>query len=133
MAGCKAAAAGGVTSLLAMPNTKPPVDSPALLKGTAAKAEIPPLLPGIFLRLYYPGIEGEAPAPFAELKGGSHRLNGRRQAGGKLLLMAEAMEEAARLDMPVVSLRRFVPFQRRPDEAKGRFPKSSIFQGAGGK
>ena len=26
--GCRAAAAGGVTSLLAMPNTKPPMDSP---------------------------------------------------------------------------------------------------------
>ena len=29
--GCRAAAAGGITSLLAMPNTNPPMDDPALL------------------------------------------------------------------------------------------------------
>ena len=30
--GCKSAAAGGVTSLLAMPNTKPAVDNPEIVK-----------------------------------------------------------------------------------------------------
>lgn len=36
---CKAAAAGGVTSLLAMPNTTPPMDSPSLVRELLAKAK----------------------------------------------------------------------------------------------
>ena len=35
---CKAAAAGGVTSLLAMPNTAPPMDSPELVRDLLARA-----------------------------------------------------------------------------------------------
>ena len=37
--GCRAAAAGGVTSLLAMPNTKPPIDDPALVRDLLARAQ----------------------------------------------------------------------------------------------
>ena len=37
--GCRAAAAGGVTSLLAMPNTVPPMDSPELVRALLKKAE----------------------------------------------------------------------------------------------
>lgn len=37
--GCRAAAAGGVTSLLAMPNTVPPMDSPAGVRALLKKAE----------------------------------------------------------------------------------------------
>ena len=37
--GCRAAAAGGVTSLLAMPNTKPPIDDPALVRDLLARAK----------------------------------------------------------------------------------------------
>ena len=37
--GCRAAAAGGVTSLLAMPNTVPPMDSPPLVRELLQKAE----------------------------------------------------------------------------------------------
>ncbi len=36
--GCKAAAAGGVTSLLAMPNTSPPVDSPEMVRALLQRA-----------------------------------------------------------------------------------------------
>lgn len=36
--GCRAAAAGGVTSLLAMPNTKPPMDSPEGVQALLEKA-----------------------------------------------------------------------------------------------
>ena len=38
LSGCRAAAAGGVTSLLAMPNTKPPMDDPALVRDLLARA-----------------------------------------------------------------------------------------------
>lgn len=37
--GCRAAAAGGVTSLLAMPNTVPPMDSPELVRKLLDKAK----------------------------------------------------------------------------------------------
>ncbi len=36
---CRAAAAGGVTSLLAMPNTTPPMDSPELVRDLLSRAE----------------------------------------------------------------------------------------------
>lgn len=36
---CRAAAAGGVTSLLAMPNTSPPMDSPELVRELLARAK----------------------------------------------------------------------------------------------
>ena len=39
LSGCRAAAAGGVTSLLAMPNTKPPMDDPALVRDLLARAQ----------------------------------------------------------------------------------------------
>ena len=38
LSGCRAAAAGGVTSLLAMPNTKPPMDSPEGVQALLEKA-----------------------------------------------------------------------------------------------
>lgn len=37
--GCRAAAAGGVTSLLAMPNTTPPMDSPETIRALLEKAK----------------------------------------------------------------------------------------------
>lgn len=37
--GCRAAAAGGVTSLLAMPNTTPPMDSPGAVRALLEKAK----------------------------------------------------------------------------------------------
>lgn len=37
--GCRAAAAGGVTSLLAMPNTSPALDSPEIIRDLLARAE----------------------------------------------------------------------------------------------
>ena len=39
VSGCRAAAAGGVTALLAMPNTTPPMDSPDLVRALLKKAE----------------------------------------------------------------------------------------------
>lgn len=39
LSGCRAAAAGGVTSLLAMPNTVPPMDSPEAVRALLEKAK----------------------------------------------------------------------------------------------
>ena len=42
--GCRAAAAGGVTSLLAMPNTKPPMDNPEGVRACWRRPPLPTLL-----------------------------------------------------------------------------------------
>ena len=39
LSGCRAAAAGGVTSLLCMPNTSPPADSPRVIRAIREKAD----------------------------------------------------------------------------------------------
>lgn len=101
--GCKAAAAGGVTSLLAMPNTKPPMDSPDLLKALLQKAET------TGCRVYSSvcitqGMKGETLAPFEELqKAGAVALTDDGRPVEDSRLMAKAMQEAARLGLPVVS------------------------------
>lgn len=43
LSGAAAAAAGGVTSVIAMPNTLPPVDSPEVLRDITARAEKAPI------------------------------------------------------------------------------------------
>ena len=82
--GCRAAAAGGVTSLLAMPNTKPPMDSPALVEELLQRAESAccRVYPAVCITK---GMKGEELAPFMELqKAGAVALTDRRQAGGEL-------------------------------------------------
>lgn len=61
------AAAGGVTSILLMPNTSPAMDSPALLKKYSAKAARCPV--NVYLSAAATrGRAGRAPAPLAALK-----------------------------------------------------------------
>ena len=67
LSGCRAALAGGVTGVLTMPNTKPPVDSPEILRYIREKAN------GTGVRVYpvaciTQGMEGEALTDFAALK-----------------------------------------------------------------
>ena len=67
LSGCRAALAGGVTGVLTMPNTKPPVDSPEILRYIREKAD------GTGVRVYpvaciTQGMEGEALTDFAALK-----------------------------------------------------------------
>ncbi len=101
--GCEAAAAGGVTSLACMPNTRPAADSPAVLeeirmKARTAKARVYPVA------AITGGLEGEKLTDFAALRAAGAMAvsdDGRPvPTAGK---MAEAMEQAARNDMPVLS------------------------------
>ena len=101
--GCRAAAAGGVTSLLAMPNTKPPMDSPALVEELLQRAESAccRVYPAVCITK---GMKGEELAPFMELqKAGAVALTDDGRPVENSLLMAEAMKEAASLGLRVVS------------------------------
>lgn len=101
--GCRAAAAGGVTSLLAMPNTKPPMDSPALVEELLKKAEKAccRVYPSVCITR---GMKGEELAPFEKLqKAGAVALTDDGRPVENSLLMAQAMQEAARLGLRVVS------------------------------
>ena len=67
LTGCSAALAGGVTGVLTMPNTKPPVDSPEILKYIREKAD------GTGVKVYpaaciTQGMEGGELTDFAALK-----------------------------------------------------------------
>lgn len=64
---CRAAAAGGVTSLLAMPNTTPPMDSPSLVRellNKASTADAAVYTAACITK----GLKGEALTDFAALK-----------------------------------------------------------------
>lgn len=101
--GCRAAAAGGVTSLLAMPNTKPPMDSPALVEELLQRAESAccRVYPAVCITK---GMKGEELAPFMELqKAGAVALTDDGRPVENSLLMARAMKEAASLGLRVVS------------------------------
>jgi dihydroorotase len=62
--GTRAAAAGGYCAILAVPNTDPPVDDPALLRGLRARAEGEAQVPVGFLAAL---TKGQAGAELAEL------------------------------------------------------------------
>lgn len=101
--GCRAAAAGGVTSLAAMPNTLPPVDSPEQVAEVLRRAQSAPA------RVYpvaavTQGMKGEVLNDFSALKAAGAAAfseDGRPVASAKL--MADAMAKAQRLEMPLLS------------------------------
>ncbi len=103
LTGCEAAAAGGVTSLLCMPNTRPAIDSPetvryVLEKSADAKARV--YVAAAITR----GLNGEALCgmeQLAEAGASAFSDDGRPVADSRL--MAEAMQRAAALGRPVVS------------------------------
>ena len=101
--GSLAAAAGGVTSLLAMPNTSPAVDCPAVLRDILTRAAGQPV------RIYQAGcitmgLQGETPADLAALAAAGAAAftdDGRPVSNSRY--MRQALQEAARLHRPVVS------------------------------
>jgi dihydroorotase len=101
--GCRAAAAGGVTGVLAMPNTAPPVDSPEAVRDILAKAA------GADAHVYITacisqGLKGRALCDFAALKrAGAVAVSDDGRPAGDARLMGEAMREAERLGLFVAA------------------------------
>lgn len=103
MTGCRAAAAGGVTAVACMPNTKPTADSPEIIEEILAKAA------KADARVYpvaavTSSLEGARLTDFAALKAAGAVAvsdDGRPVPTGEM--MRRAMEEAARVGLPILS------------------------------
>lgn len=103
LTGCRAAAAGGVTSLLCMPNTQPTVDTPETVRYIREKAQ------SADARVYVAaaitkGLKSEELNDLAALKSaGAVALSDDGRPVVNTLLMARALRLAAELEMRVVS------------------------------
>lgn len=101
--GCKAAAAGGVTSLLAMPNTNPTVDSPETveyIKEKAADADAHVYVVGSITK----GLKGhEATDIDALYEAGIDALSDDGRPVLDTSVMVAAMKKAAELGIPVTA------------------------------
>lgn len=101
--GCKAAAAGGVTSLLAMPNTNPTTDNPQTVKYILAKAK------NADARVYVSasitkGLKSEEPTDIEALKNaGAVALSDDGRPVVNTQFLSDAMKKAPQLGMSVVA------------------------------
>lgn len=101
--GCEAAAAGGVTSVAAMPNTRPAADSPETIRYILAKAEQAKarVLP---VAAVTKGLAGGELTDFGALKkAGAVAFSDDGNPVATAYLMAEAMKRAAALQAPVLA------------------------------
>ena len=103
ISGCKAAAAGGVTSLLAMPNTTPTVDNAETVKYILKKAE------NADTHIYVAasitkGLKSEEPTKLEELKNaGAIALTDDGRPVENTRFLSNAMKKAPKLNMRVVA------------------------------
>ncbi|MCQ2514726.1 MAG: dihydroorotase [Ruminococcus sp.] len=101
--GCKAAAAGGVTSLLAMPNTNPTVDNAETVKYILDKAE------NAVARVYVAasitkGLKSIEPTDLDELKtAGATALSDDGRPVENTKYLSDAMKKAPELGMKIVA------------------------------
>lgn len=99
--GCRAAAAGGVTSLMCMPNTIPPIDTPETVKyvlDKAKKADARVYVCGAVSK----GLCGQEAACWRSLKeAGAVALSDDGRPVASSALMARAMRDAQRLGLAV--------------------------------
>lgn len=101
--GCKAAAAGGVTSLLAMPNTEPTVDTPETVRYILNRAQ------GADAHVYAvgaitKGLKSHEATDIDELyRAGISALSDDGRPVENTVIMAEAMKKAATLGIPVTA------------------------------
>lgn len=101
--GCEAAAAGGVTSVAAMPNTRPAADSPETIRYMLEKAERANarVLP---VAAVTRGLAGGELTDFDALKkAGAVAFSDDGNPVATAYLMAQAMKRAAALQMPVLA------------------------------
>lgn len=101
LTGCAAAAAGGVTTLCAMPNTKPTCDTPEIItyileKAKNAKARVLPVA------AITKGLAGQELTDMEALKkAGACAFSDDGVPVATAALMVEAMREASKLNVPI--------------------------------
>ena len=122
ISGCKAAAAGGVTSLLAMPNTTPAVDTPETVKYILEKAK------NADAHVYVVGaitheLKSEKPTDIQALyNAGISALSDDGRPVENTAFMVNAMKKANELNIPVTAACRC----RRCRNGKGNCIGSSL-------
>ncbi len=100
--GLAAAAAGGFTTVCCMPNTTPPLDSPALLRALAGRAADASPVHLRLIATVSAGMDGEVLAPLAALAAaGAVAFSDDGRPIWSARLMHEAMRGAAALDKPL--------------------------------
>ena len=101
--GCRAAAAGGVTSLLAMPNTTPPMDSPERVEALLSKAKDADA--AVYTAACITeGLRGERLTDLAALrKAGAIALSDDGQPVKNTACLLEALRRAPELGMTVTA------------------------------
>ncbi len=101
LSGCAAAAAGGFTSIVSMPNTLPPVDTPELVRYVIERAEGCRIYPAACITV---GMKGKALTDFAALKAaGAVAVTDDGRPVESRELMRHALVEAARAGLTVIS------------------------------
>ena len=101
--GCAAAVAGGVTGVLCMPNTRPPMDDPAQIAEFLKRAEAEPVEVHQAGCLTV-GLRGEQLADYAAMKAaGAAALSDDGRPVPTAELMEEALRKAKEAGLPVVS------------------------------
>ena len=99
--GCAAARAGGFTSIVSMPNTAPPVDSPELVRYVIDSAEGCSVRPSACITV---GMKGERLTDFAALKAaGAVAVTDDGRPVESRELMRRALTEAAAAGLAVIS------------------------------
>jgi dihydroorotase len=100
-----AAAAGGYTTICAMPNTQPPLDSPALIDFLLDRAASPDT-GGVFVQpigALTKGLNGREPASYASLKrAGVAAVSDEGSPTQNAALLQRAMEHCLQLDLPIL-------------------------------
>lgn len=103
LSGCRAAAAGGVTSLLCMPNTRPALDCAETVRGVLQKAERADARVCVAAAITK-GLSGAEPTDLRELKeAGAAAVSDDGRPVVNSALMADAMRKAAELGLFVTS------------------------------
>ena len=103
ISGCKAAAAGGVTSLLAMPNTVPAVDTPETVEYILEKAKNADAHVYVVGAITH-GLKSEKPTDIHALcNAGISALSDDGRPVENTAFMVNAMKKAAELNIPVTA------------------------------
>ncbi len=101
--GTRAAAAGGFCDVTCMPNTRPPLDRPAVVRRLLAVIARSAAVRVRVAAALSTGLEGREPAPLeALLDAGAHCLSDDGRGTAEPAVLAAALRLAARRDRPVL-------------------------------
>lgn len=102
--GSRAAARGGVTTVVCMPNTKPPIDNGALVEYVMNRGEKVGLINVLTTGCITKGLTGEEISEMEELKSsGAAGFTDDGRPVSSSMIMRRALQYAKMLDMPILS------------------------------